>query len=175
MQNKFRSLIILGISISMAFLSSCSKDEDEAPAVSPIVGTWNYSDSEVTILVDNLSISQFLIANGEDPIDAAFQESIVTVFLENALDLPGSSFVFNTDGTYSVRENGVVDESGTYQLTNNNTKLVISSSEGPQEFDVLEFTNNKLKLSYSEVEMDDFNDDGTDNAISISFVIEFIK
>ncbi len=175
MQNMFRSLFILGIASSMAFFSSCSKDDDGAPAVSPIVGTWNYSDSEVTILVDNQSISQFLIANGEDPVDAALQESFYKVFIENALDLQGSSFVFNADGTYSARENGAVQESGTYQLTNNNTKLTISSSEGPQEMDVLELTNNKLKLSFSEEEIEDFNDDGTDNTVSFSFVIDLIK
>lgn len=174
MQNNLRLLFLLCFATSMAFLSSCSKDDD-GPAGSPIVGTWTYSDSEVTILVDNQSISQFLIANGANPTEAALEESFYKVFLENALDFDGTSFVFNADGTYDVRENGAVQESGTYQLTNNNTKLTISSSEGPQEFEVEELTNNRLKLSFSEEEMEDFNDDGTINTIAIGILIEFMK
>jgi len=158
----------------MAFLASCGKDDD-GPAVSPIVGTWNFSDSEISILVDNKSISQFLIANGVDPVEAALKESFYKVLLENALDLPGTSFVFNADGTYSALENGVVQESGTYQLNSNNTKLTITSSEGPQELDVEELTNNRLILSFSEEEMEDFNQDGTLNTIAIDILLELIK
>jgi hypothetical protein len=174
MQNKFRFLFIICAAASLAFLSSCGKDDD-GPAVSPIVGTWNFSDSEISILVDNKSISQFLISTGVDPVEAALQESFYKVFLENALDLQGTSFVFNADGTYSVRENGTVQESGTYQLNSNNTKLTITSSEGPQELDIEELTNNKMSLSFSEEEMEDFNEDGTLNTIALKIQLDFVK
>lgn len=166
---------ISAISI-VSLLASCGSDDDDSPKnTSPIVGTWTYSDSELTFLIDNQGIAAFLIANGEDPVEAALQESFIKSFFEDALDLQGTSFVFNADGTYSVRENGVVEESGTYQLNSNNTKLTITSSEGPQEFDVEELTNNKLSLSFSEEEMEDFNDDGTLNTIFIKILIDFVK
>lgn len=174
MENKFRFLFIICAAASLAFLSSCGEDDD-GPAISPIVGTWNFSDSELSILVDNKSISQFLISTGVDPLEAAAAESFYKAFLEDSLDLQGTSFVFNADGTYSVRENGVVQESGTYQLNSNNTKLTITSSEGPQEFDVEELTNNKMSLSFSEEEMEDFNEDGTLNTIAIKIKIDFVK
>lgn len=172
MQNKLRFLFIICIAASVSFLSSCGKDDD-GPAGSAIVGTWNYDSSEVNILIDNQSISQFLIANGEDPIDAAIQETFFKVFIENSLNLEETSFVFNADGTYTIREKGTVQESGTYQLNNN--KLIISSSDGPEEIDVLELTNNRLKLSFTEEDIEDFNDDGTDNVLKFSFVINLIK
>lgn len=160
----------------VSLLSSCGNDDDDGPNnTSPIVGTWTYSDSELTVKIDNQGIAEFLIANGTNPVEAAAAESFYKSFLENALDLQGTSFVFNADGTYSVRENGAVEESGTYQLNSNNTKLTITSSEGPQEFDVEELTNNKMSLSFSEEEMEDFNEDGTLNTISIKILIDFVK
>jgi hypothetical protein len=174
MQNKIQSLFIICLIASMSFLASCSKDDD-GPANAPIVGTWSYSNSEVNILIDNQSISQFLIANGEDPAAAAFQETFFKTLIENELDFDGTSFVFNADGTYTVRENGTVQESGTYQLNSNNTKLTFTTSDGPEEVDVLELTNNKMKLSFSESETDDFNEDGTDNTLLFTFTIEFVK
>lgn len=174
MQSKFRFLLIICISASMAFLSSCGKDDDE-PAGSAIVGTWTYSDSEISILVDNKSISQFLIANGTNPTEAALQESFYKVFLKNFLDLEGTSFVFYADGKYEVLDNGVVQESGTYQINSNNTKLTFTSTEGLQEVDIEELTNNRLSLSFSEEEMEDFNDDGALNTISLDILFKLVK
>jgi hypothetical protein len=160
----------------VSLLSSCGNDDDDSPNnTSPIVGTWTYSDSELTFLIDDQGIAEFLIANGEDPLVANALENLIKSEFEDVLDLQGTSFVFNADGTFSVRENGAVQESGTYQLNSNNTKLTITSSEGPQEFDVEELTNNKLSLSFSEEEMEDFNDDGTLNTIFIKILFDFVK
>jgi hypothetical protein len=174
MENKLKFLFILFISASMAFLSSCGKDDD-GPAGSAIVGTWTYNSVDLNITVNNQPFSTFLVSTGEfSGPEAAAYEAFFKALILDEVDLAGSSATFNADGTCRFVDGGNT-ETGTYVLSNNNTVLSVTIDGDTQVFEVKELTNNRLVLSFSEEELVDIDEDGVDDSLKIAFEFTLIK
>ncbi|WP_373522916.1 lipocalin-like domain-containing protein [Aquiflexum sp.] len=173
MQNNFKFLFIICIAASMAFLSSCGKDDD-GPAGSPIVGTWTYNAANLTITVNNQPLTTFLVSTGEyTAAEAAAFEAFIKTTILNETDLSGS-ITFNADGTYRAVDGSDV-ETGTYTLTNNDTRLSLTSDGDTQIVEVKELTNNRMVLKFSEEEPVDIDDDGVDENVKFDFEFNFVK
>lgn len=176
MQHKIKSLFIICLVASMSFLASCSKDDD-GPAGSPIVGTWTFNAASVNFTVNNSSLRDFLASTDDftGPEAAAAEAFLKELFIGEGLGLSGTSATFNQDGTYTFSGSGFT-ETGTYALQNNNTRLSLTSDGETEVVNVLELTNNRLKLGFEE-EDDEIMDDlfGFDENMKIAFDITFVK
>jgi major membrane immunogen (membrane-anchored lipoprotein) len=165
------TLIAIFISTS-SLLVSCGS-EDDAPA-SAIVGTWNYDSYSLQRATINgqPSITYLTTVMG---LSNTLAQQAQVFFLSQLVAQSGlstSAFTFNSDGTYVVRNNGVQEDSGTYSLRNNNTKLALTSTNGNQEFDVKSLTGNRLVLVSEDTVPYDVNMDGTPE--SVAYAIEVV-
>ena len=160
---------------AFSFLGSCMS-EDKSPSAT-IVGTWSfdsYSLKEATIN-GQTALTYLTSVMGLSPQVA---QSVQVLFLSGIIEeaeLETTKFTFNADGTYVVRVDGVEEDSGTYSLQNNNTKLALTSVNGDQDFDVTSLTNNKLVLVLDESEPFDVNSDGTDEAVEFAIEVTLVK
>jgi hypothetical protein len=108
--------------------------------------------------------------------EAIFAKALFTTSLFEETDLEGTTFTFNADGSYSVKNGGVEEDSGTYLLQNNNTKLVLTSSDGTvQEFVIETLTNNRLIVSFEESFEEDINEDDTPEEVGLDFELTMVK
>lgn len=174
MQNKLRFLFTLLTAASMAFLSSCGKDDD-GPAGSAIVGTWTYNKVDLNITVNNQPFRTFLVSTGEFTApEAAAYEAFFKALILDEVDLTGSTATFNADGTCRFVDGGSI-ETGTYVLSSNNTVLSVTIDGDTQVFEVKELTNNRLVLSFSEEELVDIDENGVNDNLKIAFDFTLIK
>lgn len=175
MVQKFRLLVILALLATFSVLVSCN--EDEEPKVSPIVGTWNYDSYKLDITVDGQDLLVYLVqVMGLTQQEAIFAEAFFTSSLFEESDLEGTIFTFNADGTFSVKNNGIEEDSGTYAVQNNNTKLVLTSSDGTvQEFVIETLTNNRLIVSFEDSFEEDINEDETLEDVGLEFELTLVK
>ena len=150
--------------------------EDDSPSAT-IVGTWSfdsYSLKEATIN-GQPALTYLTSVMGLSPQVA---QSVQALFLSGIIEeaeLETTKFTFNADGTYVVRVDGVEEDSGTYSLQNNNTKLVLDSVNGDQDFDVTTLTNNRLVLVLDESESYDVNTDGRNEEVEFAIEITLVK
>ncbi|MGY6743791.1 MAG: lipocalin family protein [Cecembia sp.] len=158
----------------IVFFSSC-RDKEE-PAISPIVGTWNFSTFEdLNIQINGQPLEQFLVDEGLSPQEAQQTANLIKNQLFSAADFAGTVLIFKADGTYEVTVNGTVDESGTYELRNGNTLLRLTSDSETQEFQVKELTTNRLTILLEEEESDDFFEEGSPVLVKLQLELSFVK
>lgn len=175
MIKNFKSVFFAVLIAAFSFLGSCIS-EDKSPSAT-IVGTWSfdsYSLQEATIN-GQTALTYLTSVMGLSPQVA---QSVQALFLSGIIEdaeLETTKFTFNADGTYVIRVDGVEEDSGTYSLQNNNTKLALTSVNGDQDFDVTSLTNNKLVLVLDESEPFDFNSDGTDEAVEFAIEVTLVK
>lgn len=172
---KIYPLIILLLSVSV--LLSCNSDKEEPTAgASAIVGTWTFSSGNASITIDGKSIRDFLIEDaGLSPEEANLFEGIFSDEFFDVSELQGTSLIFKADGTFEVRENGVLEDSGTYELRNNNSILTLTSGGEPQDFDVKQLTNNRLTIAFTEIEEEDLFEEDEFVDIEIEVELTFTK
>jgi hypothetical protein len=176
MLKKTNLYFLIGLFAAVSLLVSCGNDDDENPDTPLIVGTWNYSTHKFEGSINGQSIVNFLVENLDlTPLQAQAYEAFFISSLMADQNLEGSTITFNSDGTYSATENGVVTETGTYVLRDNNTVLVLDTTDGVQEFDVKELTRNRMVISFTGVEEEDITEDGVPEAIGFTFDITFVK
>jgi len=175
MNNNFRVLIFVGLIFTFSFLASCIGEDKEDEAI--IVGTWNFDSYNLTEATINgqPSITYLTSTLG---LSAQQAQLIQTIFLSQIVDqeeLAKTTFTFNPDGTYIIRDDGVEEDSGSYSFQNNNTRLILTSSDGNQEFDISGLTNNRMVLVLEESELYDVNTDGTDENIEFTIELTLVK
>lgn len=176
MVHKLRSLFILGLLATFSVLVSCNDDDE--PKVSQIVGTWNYDSYKLDITVDGQDLLNYLVqVMGLTQEEAIFAKAFFTASLFEDSDLEGTTFTFNADGTYSVKNGGVEEDSGTYQVQNNNTKLVLTSSDDGtvQEFEIETLTSNRMIVSFEDSFEEDINEDETLEEVGLDFELTMVK
>jgi hypothetical protein len=157
------------------FLGACVSEDK--PSTGAIVGTWNFdSYSLVNATINNQpAITYLTTVMGLTPTQAQLAQ---TIFLSSVVDqeeLEKTTFTFNADGSYVIRVDGVEEDSGTYSLQNNNTKLFLTSTNGNQEFDISGLTNNRMNLVLEDSGLYDVNTDGTDEDIEFAVEITLVK
>ena len=173
MKNNFNIFFLIGIISSNSLLFSCGR-EDENPMIDPIVGTWTYSSFEYDANINGQNYISYLTENyGIGALEAQLLAN--AYFLQELEDrLESLRITFNSDGTYVLRE-GSNEESGTYSLQNNNSQLTLISDSETNVYEVTELTDNTLNLSFTEEELEDFDDDGEDENIEFNVLVNFTK
>lgn len=170
------NLVVLSCLLILSIFSftSCS-DGDEDPAISTIVGTWNYNAIDLNIRVNNKPFTTFLIENeGFTAAEAAGAEAFYKALVAESIDFNSAVFLFNADGTYTVTATDY-QESGTYRLTNGNSKLILKSAQDEMEYDVEELTNNRLKLSFTETGQEDISNDGINENLELDVTLTLVR
>lgn len=175
MNKNFKSVFFAVFIATISFFGSCVS-ENESPSAA-IVGTWSFgSYSLLNATVNGQPALTYLTS--VMGLSTQLAQSAQALFLSGIIEeteLETSKFTFNADGTYVVRVDGVEEDSGTYSLQNNNTKLVLASVNGDQEFDISSLTNNRLVLVLDESEPFDVNSDGTDEAVEFAIEVTLVK
>ncbi len=169
-----RNFIVVLIFASFSFLVSCG-DDQEGPG-SPIVGTWNYSTLDFDGTINGKPIRTFLTEDlGMNPIEAQATEAFIIASITQEAGLANSTVEFNSDGSYIIRENGVQQDQGTYILQNANTELILTSSNGTEQFLVKELSANRLVVSTTGEEVQDLDEDGEDDTVEFTMDVTFVK
>lgn len=138
-------------------LSCGSKDKNESVADATATTTAETpaapeaEDTKTIIakawMLDNIDVREAAETVPEGS-KAEFSKSIADLLAQTKGE---STFDFAADGKvtayYRNYENKWKDESGTWTLSDDNKKLTITLTGGPQEFQVVECTENKLSLN----------------------------
>lgn len=175
MNRNIRFVIFAGLIATFSVLGSCVSEEDQPSPT--IVGTWNfdsYSLSDATINGQPV-LTYMTTVMGLTPQQAQLAQSLFLTQIIDQTELAATTLTFNADGNYIVRVNGVEEDSGTYSLQNNNTKLLLTSVNGNQEFNVSELTSNKVILVLEDSDQFDVNTDGNDENVAYSIEFTLVK
>ncbi|EOZ97943.1 hypothetical protein A33Q_1595 [Indibacter alkaliphilus LW1] len=172
MKLKISFLQVLAMSLLLVVFSCGEKDE---PRLSPIVGTWAYSSYNLDIAINGQPIVQFLQAIGASAQEAQEAANEIKDEFFSDEDFEGTELIFDANGNYEIRQNGTLDESGTYELLENDTKLRLTSSEDVTDFTVRQLTNNRLGISFTEEESDDFFGIGLPVLVKVELELNFVK
>ncbi|HLU90773.1 MAG TPA: lipocalin family protein, partial [Cyclobacteriaceae bacterium] len=116
--------------------------------------------------VENLAITEQ---------EARLSQTLIESQVDGELGFEGTSIIFNEDGRFTAREDGVEVQSGTYSLQNNNSVLVLTSDDGVQEFEVQELTNNKMVIAFEGEEQEDLTGDDQPEDIGFNLDVTFLK
>ncbi|WP_157971960.1 lipocalin-like domain-containing protein [Pleomorphovibrio marinus] len=168
------SLLILLPLLSMG-IWSCGSDDDEPQVTHEIVGTWVYESHAVNASVNGQNALQFLMEG------LGLTESQALVVMNMALsefldlsEFQGTTIQFRADGTYQITSPSGV-ESGTYELRNNDTLLVLNDGEEVTELEVSELSTNHMTVVFEEEDEQDITDDGEEEDIIIQFSLRMQK
>ena len=167
------SFAILAI-LSLTFFTSCGNDDD--PEVVSIEGTWDYEEFDLEISINNMSDVDFFIQEfGATPAQAtAASQSLKDGFFESD-DFEGTRFIFASNGSYEIRVDDQLDESGTYSVNADNTILTLSSDSESIDFEIAELSRNRLTISVEERFEFDLTDDDIDEVLELKIIISFIR
>lgn len=120
---------------ALAF-ASCKKDKDEEPA----------PPTKKELLSNKWKVADVKNASGT---------SVIGLPLPQIMCLKDNIFTLKTDDTYTIDEGAVVCEpstaqSGTWQLTGNDTKIQFTPSTGdPLTFDLIDVNTTTLQIAYA--------------------------
>ncbi|MCH7399892.1 lipocalin family protein [Belliella sp. DSM 107340] len=167
------SLAILVI-FNLILFTSCGNDDD--PEIASIEGTWNYDEFDIDIRINNKTDIEFFMQ--EYGLTAAqanvASEALKSEFFE-ASDFEGTRLIFSGNGSYEIRVNDRIDETGTYVVSPNNSTLSLNSEDEVVVFQILELSRNRLSISLSESFEEDLTEDGVDDEIEILLTLSFVR
>lgn len=145
-------------------LASCSKKESESADI--IVGKWNFSNATFNARVGARSLMEYLTDEFEFTSSEAQQYIVVlNAMLQQSFT---GTIELKSNSTYTSNFGGAPD-TGTWSLSQSGDKLtVISDSEGPAIYDVLELNSNTLVLKITELADIDLDGDGDDETVTIT-------
>jgi hypothetical protein len=160
----------------LGLLLTTACNDDEEPGIPEIVATWNFSSLDFDIKINDKPLLDFLINDLDyPPAEAAALEAFLKASIAGELPLNNSTITFKADGTYEVKENGTVQDSGTYELNAAKTILKLTSGGVTDEVEVLELNQARLVIKFSEVENDDITEDGIPEKVQVNVTVRFTK
>jgi hypothetical protein len=157
---KIRTLI--AVAVAGVLLFSCSKEKDKAE----LVGTWTYDSATISTMVGTKTFSQYLI--DELGLNAAQAQAYETIFNEGVKQYFTGTFQMKSDNTYTTNFGDETD-TGTWSVNSDQTALTIDSdTDVPYILSIVELTSSKLHVQEVETGMDDLNQDGTMETLTIT-------
>ena len=172
MKNLQRAIWVCMLVIVTMF-TSCNNDDE--PRVPTIVGVWSYEAFQFNLTINGQQLEQFFQALGASPQEAQEVADEVRDSFFSSADFEGTILDFRADGTYEIRVNSRIDETGTYELLNGNTLLRLTSEGESTDFEVRTLTNNQLTIVLDEQESGDFLDIGLPVLLRLQLELRFVK
>lgn len=117
--NKLRLFTFLFAALLIGSLTSCGKDDDTQPTPQALLTAKVWQGNK--IYIDDVDYSSFL-------------------------DMDNTTWKFNSNGTYTLEIDGD-SETGTWELTTNNSKLLLDDEF---EMEILKLTNTSLNVEWTE-------------------------
>ncbi|MEQ9425965.1 MAG: lipocalin family protein [Cyclobacteriaceae bacterium] len=166
--NYFLMLFLLPVMIISVASCGGDDDDDDDSDSDDLIGIWTVSDAALEITIDGEDFIQWFIDN------LGITEAEAEVELEDfSFDVTGT-ITFNADGTYSSNFSGD-SESGTWALVGSTLTLTEAGETSGDQLQVVSLNSSTLVLGFDESDFDDFDDDGTDEALVISLELTFTK
>jgi len=169
------SLLIL-MSLSLGFLTSCEKDEGEK-ASSDLIGTWTIQESSMDVTIDGVDLVAYLMtALG---IPEAQAKVFADLFLASEGGMsPTGTITIKDDNTYTANMDGEV-ENGTWAVSSDGKTLTISGTDeyGPYSdvLTIVSLSSSQLVLTITEDSEEDLDDDGVDETLDIVITLTLTK
>lgn len=168
--------VILFILLGSVCFTSCDKEDDVDPDLSgDIVGSWSYESSAWYITINGKDIVEYFVdeygLTDEEAEEYAelYEESMVEV----GFDLGG--WTFNEDGTIVISSNEDGDETGTWSLSSDKTKLTMTFDGETGVINVVALTDTRLELSMDEEFDIDIDQDGQVEEFDMSLTIKMVR
>lgn len=172
MKNRFNLIALLLIVSGALVFVSCSNNDEDGDPQSPIVGTWTYESADISITIEGQDFLDYLIeAFG---LTQAQAEEFEADFEDTMNDFDGMSWSFTKDGKFTVTS-PEGNETGTWSLSSDNTKLSLTSDGDTEVIDVKSLTSSKMELTYEETFEDDMDEDGENEELEISMLLGLKK
>jgi hypothetical protein len=163
----FIPVIITGI-----ILTSCSKDKTATPEGN-LTGTWASGTATTTAMVGSKTLTQYF--TDVAGLTAAQAQLLTTTFESTLQQSFTGTILVKSDKTYTSNLGGTAD-AGTWSLSADAKKLtIISNTDGPETFDVLQLTTTNMQLQSSESISEDLNGDAIPETINITVILSFTK
>jgi hypothetical protein len=168
-----KSFLLIFAAFSFGFMGCSEKDEP----VSPIVGTWNFSEVAVDVRVNGMDLATYFTSVlGWAQGDAAMTETFVKQLIIEELPYENTSMEMKSDGFYNIRQNGNIISSGRYALENNDRILKLTSGPDTEEYEVQELNSNRLTLGFRiSFNENQYGDDNIPELHEYDFVVKFTK
>ena len=169
---KVRTLLLMGLIVFIT--ASCGEDDDaDSAGTADITGVWAITSSYVEINVGDKSFVDYLVdVVGVPEADA---EEFLDLFKEDFTEGFPETIEFKSDNTYTVNTDGDT-ESGTWSLSSDGNTLTLDAGTTDEtDLDVISLSSTAMKIGFTEEESEDFDDDGVDEIISITFELNFEK
>jgi len=161
----FSLVLITGL-----ILSSCSKDET---ITDNLIGTWTAGTSTFNATIGDKTLTQYFTdIMGLTTAEAQLYINFFNLTMQQSFT---GTVQLNSDNTYTSTMGGN-DDSGTWNLSADGTKLTIDSGTGdPMIFDIIELTSNKMQLQILEAINEDLNGDEIPELINTTILVNFTK
>lgn len=155
----------------MLFFVSCDAD-DEPDAGVPIVGTWSYESADIIIEINGQDILDYLVEVFEmsEEDATAMKES----FEETMNEFEGMSWKFESNKTFTATS-PEGDETGTWSLNEDHSKLTLVSDDETTVIDVKSLTSSKMELFFAEEFTQDMDEDGEDEVFHLDMTLVLKK
>ncbi len=164
---KLRTLI--AVAVAGVLLFSCSKDKDKAD----LVGTWTYDSATISTMIGTKTFAQYLV--DELGLNATEAQAYETIFNEAVKENFTGTIQIKSDNTYTTNF-GEETDTGTWSINSDQSELTIDSdSDLPYVLSIVELTSSKLHIQEVQTGMDDLNQDGTMETLTMTVDIFFKK
>lgn len=146
----------------VVFAFACGND-DEGNGNNPptaeemLVGTWTTSTIDITLTVDDKSLTDYLVEDlGWSESDADFYTQLFEAELESSVD---GTLTLNADNTYDSDFDDSPDD-GTWSLSADETTLTLDAGTIDEvDITIISITGTSLVVSIEDTQEEDLDDD----------------
>ncbi len=163
---KFFSLAV--ISMSLVFTTACEK-EDEGITAS-IVGSWTITETTMDMTIDGVSWIDYMVNELGWTAETA---EIEWTEMQSETDMEGT-VEFKDGGVFTSAFEDEDPESGSWTL--DHEKLTINvEGDDTMVFEVITLSESKLVIKLTEIDSDDMDQDGTEEAVEMIMHMTFVR
>ena len=165
-------LMLVVLPLSVLITTSCGDDDDDdVGGENDLIGTWTTTGATLEFTIDGQDLVQFF-ADILGLSDTEAQE-FADLFQQGFSEGFEGTFTFNSDGTYTANFDGVA-QSGEWTLSGD-TLTLSPVGDDPVSLTIITLNSSSLVVQLTETESADFDDDGTNEELSIVVELTFSK
>jgi hypothetical protein len=151
---------------------SCNNDDDDPKASNDLIGVWTVESSSIEMIIGDKSIIEFLMEMLSITQEEA--ELFADIYLSDYGAFEGT-ITFKDDNTYAADFGDGVD-TGTWKLSSDGKTLTLDQgTDDETDVQVITLSSVKLQIEITEASMEDIDDDGTDDEVSVKISLTLKK